>query len=109
MSVGTEIEDPAALNRAGAGAREIEGQTRTAGAHPADETRSAARDFGSGNWDGGLGGALTGLAETWSAQVSALAADCDNLANQCGASGVLYQRTEAANTQTMHSLASDFG
>jgi hypothetical protein len=109
VSIGTEIEDPAALNRAGSGAREIEGQTRTAGAHPVDETRSASGDFGTGNWTGGLGGALTGLAETWSAQVSALAADCNSLAGQCGASGVLYQRTEAANTQAMHSLASDFG
>ncbi|WP_210592867.1 hypothetical protein [Streptomyces sp. GESEQ-35] len=109
MSAGTEIEDPAALNRAGAGAREIAGRTRTTGAHPVDETRSASRDFGTGNWDGGLGGALTGLAETWSAQVSALAADCDSLAGQCGGTGMLYQRTEAANTQTMHSLASDFG
>ncbi|MEW2402697.1 hypothetical protein [Streptomyces sp. NPDC046862] len=109
MSTGTEIEDPAALNRAGSGAREIAGQTRTAGAHPVDETRTASRDFGTGNWDGGLGGALTNLAETWSAQVSSLAGKCDSLAGQCGASGVLYQRTEAANTQTMNSLASDFG
>lgn len=109
MSTGTEIKDPVALNRAGAGAREIAGQTRTAGAHPVDETRSASRDFGAGNWDGGLGGALTNLAETWSAQVSALAADCDSLASQCGGTGLLYQRTEAANTQTMNSLASDFG
>ncbi|WP_229877145.1 hypothetical protein [Streptomyces bluensis] len=74
-----------------------------------DETRTASRDFGNGNWDGGLGGALTGLAETWSAQVSALAGKCDSLAGQCGVSGVLYQRTEAANAQTMNSLASDFG
>ncbi|WP_230396381.1 hypothetical protein [Streptomyces blattellae] len=74
-----------------------------------DETRSASRDFGSGNWDGGLGGALSNLAETWSAQVSALADKCNSLAGQCGASGVLYLRTESANTQTMNSLASDFG
>ncbi|WP_344404734.1 hypothetical protein [Streptomyces longisporus] len=74
-----------------------------------DETRSTARDFGSGNWDGGLEGALTNLAETWHFQVSALAASCDNLASQCGGTGLLYQRTEAANTQTMNSLASDFG
>ncbi|GGY03708.1 hypothetical protein GCM10010384_04780 [Streptomyces djakartensis] len=109
MPAGTEIENPAALNSAGTGAREIEGQTRTAGAHPVDETRSASRDFGTGDWDGGLGRVLTGLAETWSAQVAALAADCNSLASQCGASGVRYQRTETANTQTMHSLASDFG
>ncbi|MBT2487886.1 hypothetical protein J7E96_04935 [Streptomyces sp. ISL-96] len=109
MSAGTEIDDPAALNRAGTGAHGIAGQTRTAGAHPVDETRSASQDFGTGNWDGRLGGALTGLAETWSAQVSALVADCDSLADQCGASGMLYQRTEAANAQTMHSLSSDFG
>ncbi|WP_328501392.1 hypothetical protein OG828_14780 [Streptomyces sp. NBC_00457] len=74
-----------------------------------DETRSASRDFGTGNWDGGLGGALTNLAETWSAQVSALAGKCDSLASQCGGTGMLYQRTEAANTQNMNSLASDFG
>ncbi|MGW0758810.1 hypothetical protein ACWD1Y_20495 [Streptomyces sp. NPDC002814] len=109
MATGTEIKDPAALNRAGTGASEIAGQTRTAGAHPVDETRSASRDFGAGNWDGGLGGALTNLADTWSAQVSALAADCDSLAGQCGGTGMLYQRTEAGNTQTMNSLASDFG
>ncbi|MEV6948533.1 hypothetical protein AB0N07_42775 [Streptomyces sp. NPDC051172] len=47
-----------------------------------DETRSASRDFGAGNWDGGLGGALSGLAETWSDQVSALVAKCDNLSSQ---------------------------
>ncbi|KPI05827.1 hypothetical protein OK074_4317 [Actinobacteria bacterium OK074] len=109
MATGTEIEDPAALSRTGTGAHEIAGQTRAAGSHPVDETRSAAQDFGTGNWDGGLSGALTGLVETWSVQFSALAADCDNLGGQCGSSGTLYQRTEAANTQTMHSLASDFG
>ncbi|GGZ39350.1 type VII secretion target [Streptomyces poonensis] len=107
MSAGTEIEDPAALNRAGSGAQEVAGQTRTAGAHPVDESRSASRDFSSGNWDGGLGSALTNLAETWSSQVSALASDCDNLSRQCGGSGLLYQRTEAANTQTMRSLSSE--
>ncbi|MGW2721540.1 hypothetical protein [Streptomyces sp. NPDC001492] len=74
-----------------------------------DETRTTSQDFGAGNWDGGLGGALTGLTETWSSQVSALAAGCDSLATQCGGTGLLYQRTEAANTQTMNSLASDFG
>ncbi|MGW1161021.1 hypothetical protein ACWD48_22930 [Streptomyces sp. NPDC002519] len=109
MAAGTEIEDPVALNRAGTGAREIAGQTRVAGAHPVDETRSASRDFGVGYWDGGLGRALTGLAEIWSAQVSALVADCDSLASRCGSSGMLYQRTETVNTQTMHSLSSDFG
>lgn len=74
-----------------------------------DETRTASRDFATGNWDGGLGAALISLSETWSSQVSALATDCDSLASQCGASGTLYQRTEAANTQNMQSLASDFG
>ncbi len=107
MSAGTDIEDPQSLNRAGSGAREVAAQTRTAGAHPVDETRSASRDFGSGDWDGGLGGALTGLAEIWSSQVSALASDCDSLAGQCGGSGMLYQRTEAANTQTMRSLSGE--
>ncbi|MET7478702.1 hypothetical protein ABZT17_30655 [Streptomyces sp. NPDC005648] len=109
MSVGTGIEDPGALNRAGSGAREIAGQTRTAGAHPTDETRTASRDFGAGNWDGGLDTALSSVAETWSSQVSALAARCESLATQCGNTGLLYQRTEAVNTQTMNSLASDFG
>ncbi|GGZ02477.1 hypothetical protein [Streptomyces poonensis] len=107
MPTGTEIEDPAALNQAGAGAQEMAGRTRTAGAHPVDESRSASRDFGSGKWDGGLGGALTDLAETWSSQVSALAFDCTALARQCGGSGMLYQRTEDANTQTMRSLSSE--
>ncbi|CAL9404867.1 hypothetical protein SUDANB6_01533 [Streptomyces sp. enrichment culture] len=107
MAAGTDIEDPAALNRAGTGAHEMAGRTRTAGAHPVEETRSASRDFGGGNWDGGLDGALTGLAETWSSQVSALVADCDRLARQCGGSGMLYQRTEAENTQTMRSLTSE--
>ncbi|WP_053849193.1 hypothetical protein [Streptomyces sp. NRRL B-24085] len=112
MSGGTDIDDPAALNRAGSGARETAGQTRTAGAHPVDETRSAARDFGSAHWSGGLGAVLSGLADTWSSQVSALAAKCDSLAGQCGGSGLLYQDTEAANTQTMRSMsagASPFG
>lgn len=109
VSAGTGIEDPGALNRAGSGAREIAGQTRAAGAHPVDETRTASRDFGAGDWDGGLGGALSGLAETWSTQVSALVAKCDSLAGQCGGTGLLYQRTEAANTQTMNSLTRDFG
>ncbi|WP_330264700.1 hypothetical protein [Streptomyces griseorubiginosus] len=105
MSGATDIDDPAALNRAGTGARETAGQTRTAGAHPVDETRSAARDFSGGNWNGGLGGALSGLTQTWSSQVSALAAKCDSLAGQCGGSGLLYQNTEAANTQTMRSMS----
>src|SRR4051794_36213119 len=75
MATGTDIEDPVALNRAGTGAQEMAGRTRTTGAHPVDETRSASKDFGSGNWDGGLGGALGSLADTWSSQVSALAAN----------------------------------
>jgi hypothetical protein len=107
MSGGTDIEDPAALNRAGTGAQEMAGRTRTAGAHPVDETRSASKDFGSGsgNWNGRLGAALSGLAETWSSQVSALASKCDGLSRQCGGSGLLYQSTETANTQTMRSLS----
>lgn len=105
MSGGTDIDDPAALNRAGTGARETAGRTRTVGAHPVDETRSASRDFGSGNWDGALGGALSGLAQTWSRQVSALAAKCEGLAGQCGASGLLYENTEATNTRTMRSTS----
>ena len=104
MSAGTDIEDPAALNRAGAGAQEIAGRTRTAGAHPVNETESASRDFSSGNWDGGLGGALGGLAQMWASQVSVLATSCDGLARQCGGSGLLYQNVEAANTRTMRSL-----
>ena len=109
MPAGTDIKDPAALSRAGTGAGEIAGQTRSAGAHPVDETRSASRDFGTDNWDGGLDKALSGLAEIWSAQVYALVADCNSLASQCASSGTLYQRTEVANTQNMDSLRSDFG
>ena len=107
MSSGTDIEDPAALNRAGTGAQELAGRMRSAGAHPVDETASASRDFGRGHWDGGLGGALSNLAQTWSSQVSALAASCDGLARQCGGSGLLYQNTETANTQTMRSLSGE--
>lgn len=107
MSGGTDIEDPTALNRAGSGAQEIAGRTRTAGAHPVDETESASRDFGSGNWDGGLGAALGGLARIWSSQVSALATDCEDLARQCGGTGLLYQNTETANTQTMRTLSGE--
>ncbi|MFF4030036.1 hypothetical protein ACFYZ2_09720 [Streptomyces sviceus] len=107
MSSGTDIEDPAALNRAGTGAQEMAGRTRSTGTHPVDETRSASKDFGSGNWDGGLGGALSGLAETWSSQVSALASTCEGLSRQCGGSGLLYQSTETTNTQTMRSLSGE--
>lgn len=107
MSTDTEIDDPAALDKAGSGAQELGGQTRTAGSHPDKETRSASRDFGSGHWDGGLGGALTSLAETWAGQVFTLAYACENLAHQCGSSGSLYQGTETANTQTMRSLSSE--
>ncbi|MGX1477856.1 UNVERIFIED_CONTAM: hypothetical protein RKD50_006664 [Streptomyces canus] len=106
MSIGTGIDDPAALNRAGVGAHEMASRTRTVGTHPVDETRASSRDFDSGHWDGGLGGTLTGLAEIWSSQVSALATDCDSLASQCGGTGMLYQRTEETNTQAMHSLSS---
>jgi hypothetical protein len=106
VSAGTEIEDPTALGRAGTGARAAAQQARAAGAHPVDETLSASRDFGGGDWDGGLGGALAGLAETWSAQLCALAADCESLAARCDGAGALYQRTEDANTQTMRSLPS---
>lgn len=107
MSVGTEIEDPVALHRAGTGAHKVAGQTRTVGAHPLDETRSASQDFGSGNWGGGLGRALTELVEGWSSQLSALVSDCGDLADRCGGSGLLYQRTETANTQTMRSLSNE--
>ncbi|KQV17097.1 MULTISPECIES: hypothetical protein [unclassified Kitasatospora] len=109
MSAGTEIQDPAALSRAGSGAREIAWQTQTTGAHPVDETHSAARDFGSGNWDGGLNGALTGAAETWSAQVSALAADCGKFAEQCDSTAMQYQRVETDISQTFRSMANGFG
>ncbi|MEV0094783.1 hypothetical protein [Streptomyces sp. NPDC050738] len=85
------------------------GQTQTSGALPVDGTQSASRDFGNGNWDGALGGALANLAETWSSQVSALIADCNRLAGQCAESGRAYQRTELANVHTMDSLADDFG
>jgi len=107
VSSGTDIENPAALNRAGTGAQEMAGRTRTTGTHPVDETRSASKDFGSGNWDGGLGGALSALAETWSSQVSALASKCDSLSRQCGGSALLYQSTETTNTQTMRSLSGE--
>lgn len=105
MSDGTAIDDPAALGKAGSGADEVAGETQTSGSHPVDETRSAGKDFGNGNWDGGLGGALNNLAETWASQASALVATCRALSSQCGGSGLLYQRTEAANTQTMTSLS----
>jgi len=105
MSNGTDIEDPAALSRVGTGAHEMGGRFRTVGAHPLDETGSASRDFGSGHWDGGLGGALNGLAQTWASQVSTLVASCDGLARQCGGSGLLYQNTETANTRTMQTLS----
>ncbi|MET7734688.1 hypothetical protein ABZT02_25415 [Streptomyces sp. NPDC005402] len=95
------------MNRAGTGAQDMAGRTRTKGAHPVDETRSASKDFGGGHWDGGLGGALSGLAETWSSQVSALASKCDGLSRQCGGSGLLYQSTETTNTQTMRSLSGE--
>ncbi|MEB8339622.1 type VII secretion target [Streptomyces endophyticus] len=103
MAVGTEVEIPAALNRAGSGAREIAGSARTVGAHPVGETHSASRNFDAGNWEGGLGTALSALTETWSAQVSALVADCNSLAGRCTETGTLYQRTEATNTRIMTS------
>ncbi|MFJ9178752.1 type VII secretion target [Streptomyces sp. NPDC102360] len=107
MAVGTEIDTPGALNRAGSGAREIAGEARTVGAHPVDETHSASRNFDAGKWEGGLGKALTDLAETWSAQVSTLVADCNSLAGRCTESGTLYQRTEATNTAIMTSPPSE--
>jgi hypothetical protein len=107
MSGGTDIDDPAALNRAGTGAQELAGRMRSVGAHPVDETSSASRDFSGGHWDGGLGGALGGLAQMWSSQASALAARCDGLARQCNGSGLLYQNTETANTQAMRSLSGE--
>ncbi|MFJ8044066.1 hypothetical protein ACIRBX_26550 [Kitasatospora sp. NPDC096147] len=109
MSAGTEIQDPAALDRAAAGAREIAWRTQTAGARPADETDSAARAFGGGTWDGGLNGALTGAAQTWSAQVSALTADCGTFAEQCDSTATQYQRVEADISQTFRSMANGFG
>ncbi|NEB06191.1 hypothetical protein [Streptomyces sp. SID13726] len=107
MSGGTDIEDPAALNHAGSGAHEIAGRTRSVGEYPVDETHSASRDFARGNWDGRLGTALSDLAATWTSQVTALAGDCDSLAGQCGGSGLLFLRTEEANTQYMRSLSSE--
>ncbi|MDR3083058.1 MAG: hypothetical protein LBV60_19425 [Streptomyces sp.] len=109
MSAGTEIQDPAALGRAGGGARELAWQTQGAGARPVDETYSAARDFGGGNWDGGLNGALNGVAQTWSAQVSALAADCGRFAEQCDSTAAQYQRTETDISQLFQSIKNAFG
>ncbi|MEU0413969.1 hypothetical protein ABZ307_40175 [Streptomyces griseorubiginosus] len=109
MSGGTDVDHPESLKKAGNGAAEIAGETRTAGDHPLDETRSAAKDF-SADWSGGLGAALNSLASVWSLQVDGLVGRCRALSTQFGTTGGNYVEVESANTQTMKAVQpSPFG
>ncbi|MEU1475555.1 hypothetical protein [Streptomyces sp. NPDC005760] len=109
MSGGTDVAHPEALKKAGSGASEIAGETRTAGDHPLDETRSAATDF-SADWSGGLGAALNSLASVWSLQVDGLVGRCRDLSAQFGTTGNNYVEVESVNTQTVKSVQpSPFG
>ncbi|MCL8016800.1 hypothetical protein [Streptomyces sp. AS02] len=109
VSSGTEVENPESLKKAGNGAAEIAGETKTAGNHPVDETRAAARDF-SADWSGGAGAALNRLAAVWSLQVEGLVGRCRDLSTQFGATRNNFVEVEAANTQTMKSVQpSPFG
>jgi hypothetical protein len=109
VSGGTDIENPKSLKKAGNGAAEIAGETQTAGNHPVDETRAAARDF-SADWSGGAGAALNNVAAVWSLQVEGLVGRCRGLSVQFGTTGGNYVEVESANTQTMKSVQpSPFG
>ncbi|MFF0090880.1 hypothetical protein ACFYSF_13115 [Streptomyces canus] len=100
MSGGTDVDNPESLKKAGNGAAEIAGETRTAGNHPLDETRSAATDF-SADWSGGSGAALNHLASFWSLQVDGLVGRCRDLSRQFGTTGGNYVEVESVNTQTV--------
>jgi hypothetical protein len=109
VSGGTDVDDPASLKKAGNGAAEIAGETQTAGKHPVDETRAAARDF-SADWSGGSGAALNRLAAVWSLQVEGLVGRCRDLSAQFGTTGGNYVEVESVNTQTVKSVRpSPFG
>lgn len=109
MSGGTEVDNPESLRKAGNGAAEIAGETKTAGSHPVDETYAAAKDF-SAEWSGGAGAALNRLASVWSLQVDGLVGRCRDLSAQFGATRNNYVEVESANTQTMRSAQpSPFG
>lgn len=100
----TEIGDPKSLSKAGAGATELAGETKTAGNRPVDETRAAAKDFAGGNWEGGLGKALTDVAETWSKQSSGLQSICVTLGSQCKETAASYSSTETENTSVVQNV-----
>ncbi|MFK4098835.1 hypothetical protein ACI2L1_01860 [Streptomyces sp. NPDC019531] len=109
MSTGTDVDNPQSLRKAGNGAAEIAGETRTAGNHPLNETRSAATDF-SADWSGGMGAALNRLASVWSLQVDGLVGRCRDLSTQFGTTGGNYVEVESVNTQTVKSVqSSPFG
>ncbi|MGW2028520.1 hypothetical protein [Streptomyces decoyicus] len=99
------IGDPAQLRKAGTGATEIAGETNTAGKHSADETKDASTAFRSTNWDGGLGGALTNLAEVWSSQTAALVGKCRSLGAQCTDTADNYTSVETQNKAAIANVA----
>lgn len=101
----TEVRDPASLNKAGSGAIELAGDTQAAGRLPVDETEAAAKDFGSANWDGGLGAALAEVAGTWSSQTSALVSACRSLGMQFQATGNNYNSVETRNHALMTNVS----
>ncbi|MET9291154.1 type VII secretion target [Streptomyces sp. NPDC003077] len=100
----TKISNPARLISAGTQARQVAGDTKTAGQLPVDDTRAASRNFSGGHWDGGLGSALNGLAETWSGQCSALVNRVAGLGNNLESTGNGYNNVERTNAHTMRSV-----
>ncbi|MEU6330230.1 hypothetical protein ABZ851_23570 [Streptomyces sp. NPDC047049] len=100
----TQIGDPHSLSKAGVGATELAGETKAVGNRPVDETRAAARDFTGSNWEGGLGKALTDVAETWSRQSSGLQAICVTVGSQCKETAASYSSTETENTSVVQNV-----
>ncbi|MFE1781452.1 hypothetical protein ACFW9F_02360 [Streptomyces sp. NPDC059506] len=105
MSSSTKIGAPASLVKAGSRATELAGETGTAGDHPVDETRAAAKDFTGAQWGGGLGGSLADLADSWSRKTADLVRECRSLGGQCAETGRNYLLVESQNHSLMINTA----
>lgn len=103
----TDIGDPASLKKAGSGAIDLAGDTKMAGSRPIDETQAAAKDFSGGNWEGGLGKALTEVARTWARQSSALQASCVEMGNQFRETSNNYSSGEEENVSVIQRVESE--
>lgn len=110
----SRVEDPEKLSKAGEGATQLAGRTKSLGKHPEDETRAAARTLDGQEWGGQLGEALHHLHRKWSSQTEAQSGRCHTVSRQCATTSQNFTQTETANTNTVNSannaaIRRDFG